>query len=162
MRNLVILLILFGFSTSVAGQTSVRTNIKAYTIKMKLDTNLKRIAIRNLIDIEKVDTNRSTTLFLSSYIDIDSVKVKERKLKFSRIGDTLCLQTGILKRIKLIFWYSIPIDSFMYDKAIVLTRGMRCCPYLHDNISVLKSEVTVPDGYKVYFSGTLDRRNAGE
>jgi hypothetical protein len=162
MRNLVILLILFGFSTSIAGQTSMRTNIKSYTIKMRLDTTLKRITIRNLIDIDKVDTNHCTNLFLSSDIEIDSVKVKERKLKFSRIGDTLCLQTGILKRSRLIFWYSIPVDSFKYGKAIVLTRGMKWCPYLHDNISVLKSEVTVPDGYKVYSTGILDRRNSGE
>ncbi|MFZ4522556.1 MAG: hypothetical protein ACOYNC_12680 [Bacteroidales bacterium] len=33
---------------------------------------------------------------------------------------------------------------------------MKWCPYLHDNISVLNSEVTVPSGYKVFSSGTLD------
>ena len=153
---------IFAFSASIAGQTSVGTNIKAYTIKMKLDTTLKRIEIRNLIDIEKVDTNRNTKLFLSSDIAIDSVKADGRKLKLSRAGDTLFLQMGILKRNLLTFWYSIPIDSFMYDKAIVLTRGMKWCPYLHDNISVLKSEVTVPNGYKVYSSGTLDSRNIGK
>ena len=129
---------------------------------MQLDTTLKRIIIRSLIDIEKVDTNRCTNLFLSSSIAIDSVKVNGRKLKFSRVGDTLCLEFGIFKRSKLIFWYSIPIDSFMYGKAIVLTRGMKWCPYLHDNISVLKSEVTVPNGYKVYSSGTLESRSIGE
>ena len=129
---------------------------------MKLDIGLKRIEIKNILDIEKVDTNRNTNLFLAPYIAIDSVKVKGRKLKFSRVGDTLYLKIDILKRSKLTFWYSIPIDSFMYDKAIVLTRGMKWCPYLDDNISALNSEVTVPNGYKVYSSGTLNSKSIGE
>lgn len=129
---------------------------------MRLDTVSKRIEVINLIVIEKVDTNRNTKLFLSPDIAIDSVKINGRKLNLSRVGDTLCLQMGIGKRCKLTFWYSIPIDSFMYDKAIVLTRGMKWCPYLHDNISALNSEVTVPNGYKVYSSGTLDSKNIKE
>jgi hypothetical protein len=162
MRILVILLLIVAFSSSVAGQTSMRTNIKAYTIKMKLETTLKRITIKNLIDIEKCDTNRNTKLFLSPDIAIDSVKINGRKLNLSRVGDTLCLQMGIGKRSKLTFWYSIPIDSFMNDKAIVLTRGMKWCPYLHDNISALNSEVTVPNGYRVYSSGILNSKNIKE
>jgi len=123
---------------------------------MKLDTDLRRIAVRSLIDIEKTDTDRNTRLFLSSEIEIDSAKADGRKLDLSRAGDTLFIQTGILQRFKLTFWYSIPTDSFMHGKAIVLTRGMKWCPYLHDNISELTSEVTVPPGFKVYSSGTFE------
>ena len=129
---------------------------------MKLDASLKRIAIRNQIDLEKLDTIRSTKLLLSSFIQIDSANVNGRKFKFSRTGDTLCLQIGILNTSKLTFWYSIPIDSFMYDKAIVLTRGMKWCPYLHDNISTLNSEVTIPVGYTVYSSGKLDSKSVDD
>ena len=53
MRNFAILLLIFAFSVSIAGQPSKMTNIRSYTIKMKLDTSLKRIAIKNLIDLEK-------------------------------------------------------------------------------------------------------------
>jgi hypothetical protein len=162
MRNFAILLLIFAFSVSVAGQTPMRTNIKSYTIKMKLDTISRRIEIRNLINIEKADTNRKSKLFLSSNIDIDSAKVNGRKLKLSRAGDTLCLQISIVKSNKLTFWYSIPIDLFTYDKAIVLTRGMKWCPYLQDNISALNSEVTVPVGYKVYSSGSLESKSMEE
>ena len=112
--------------------------------------------------MKKVDTNHNTKLFLASFIDIDSAKVNGRKLKYSRDGDTLCLQISIVKSNKLTFWYSIPIDSFMYDKAIVLTRGMKWCPYLQDNISALNSEVTVPVGYKVYSSGSLESKSMEE
>ena len=159
-RCLAILLLLFVFSASIVGQPSRMTNIRTYKITMKLDTISRRIAIRNEIDVEKVDTNRNPRLFLSSFIQIDSAIVNGRKLYLSRVGDTLCLHIGILKKSKLTFWYSIPIDSFIYDKAIVLTRGMKWCPYLHDNISVLNSEVTVPAGYKVYSSGTLASKSA--
>jgi len=162
MRNLVFLLMIFSFSASLEGQTIIGTNIKEYTIKMNLDTLSRKIDLRNVVDIEKVDTNRTTNLLLARYLTIDSVKAKGRKLNFFRAGDTLCMQTGMFKRSEFIFWYSIPIDSFMYDKVIVLTRGMKWCPYLHDNISVLQSEVTVPNGYKVYSSGTLDSKSIGE
>ena len=113
-RCLAILLLLFVFSASIVGQPSRMTNIRTYKITMKLDTISRRIAIRNEIDVEKVDTNRNPRLFLSSFIQIDSAIVNGRKLYLSRVGDTLCLHIGILKKSKLTFWYSIPIDSFIW------------------------------------------------
>ena len=162
MKNLPVLLLFLAFSALSAGQMPAGTNIRAYRIRMTLDTGLRRIAICSQVDVAKGDGSRNTSLILAHDITMDSARMNGRDLPFCRNGDTLCLLTGLLTNSRLTFWYSISTDSFMYDKAIVLTRGMKWCPYLHDNISTLHSEVTVPEGYRVYSSGTPGRRRPGK
>lgn len=152
--NLLILSVFIAFA-SVAQSTNTGFHIKSYDIKLKLDTTARKLEVENSILFNNLNSKTDSKVLFWKSIVVDSIRAAKHKIPFERKSDTLIFRSKSSGHLMLTFYYSLPIDSFMYDKAILLTRGMKWSPYLHDNISSLTSEVIVPKKYNVYSSGTL-------
>ena len=154
MKTNILLLILFSVAL-FARPNNAGFHIKSYNIKLKLDTTIRKLEVENSILFSNVNSMSNSKVLFWKSIDLDSIIVAKHKIPFERKSDTLIFRSKSSGKLMLTFYYSLPIDSFMYEKAILLTRGMKWSPYLHDNISSLTSEVIVPKKYNVYSSGTL-------
>lgn len=154
MKATLLLLILI-FVALFARPNTADFQIKSYDIKLTLDTATRKLEVKNSIFFNNLGTKSGSAVLFWNSIDIDSITVAAQKISFERNNDSLVFSSKLSGNMMLTFYYCLPIDSFMYDKAILLTRGMKWSPYLHDNISTLTSEVIVPKNYSVYSSGTL-------
>jgi hypothetical protein len=134
-------------------------NITAYNIVMRLDTVSRKLEIQTDIFIENQSTSKVIKLLFSDLMKIDKVMVNEDKFDYTHTNDTLFANVGSLNKIKLTINYTLPIDSFKNDKVIALTRAMKWCPFVRDNLSELNSKITLPKGYKAYSSGELISNN---
>ena len=154
MKSIILLLLTLISVTLSARSNRAEYDIRSYDIKLRLDTVSRKLNIENTIHFSNVNSLSSAKVLFWNSLVIDSIIVSKHKIPFERKGDTLIFRSNSSVNEALTFYYRLPIDSVMYGKAILLTRGMKWCPYIHDNISKLSSEVIVPGNYKVYSSGT--------
>jgi hypothetical protein len=160
MRYLALFFLLLSFSACIAENKTTLPHISAYTLTLRLDSASRKISTVARLEIENPHIGQKTALLFSHCITLDSAYLNSRNLDFSRSGDTLSFTPAKLKSGSLLFYYTIPADSFQFGKIILLTRAMKWCPYLHDNISSLNVSVTVPGGFSVYSSGVPGRMTA--
>lgn len=150
MKSVLIILVYFAFVTTAMANYP-EDKIKSYDIKMTFDSTSAKIIVRNTLLVRKPFNQN---FLFSRDIIIDSILAGKYRLKFHRQGDSLILDSKIAND-RMTFYYTFAVDSFLYDKVILLTRGMKWCPYVHDNISDLYAEVTVPKGYNVFGSSGM-------
>jgi len=159
MKNFILLLFLLIVFCSFQETKKPEVVITSYNIEMKLDTVLRKLDIQAVLHIENPDTAGVIQLLFSHRMKIDKAQVNGKPVNYKFANDTLSARVGSLNKIELTLNYSLPIDTFKHDKIFALSRGMKWCPYFHDNLSELNSKVTVPKGYKVYSSGELISNN---
>jgi hypothetical protein len=134
-------------------------DITSYNIVMKLDTVSRKLEIQTDMVIENPHTSKDIKLLFSDLMKIDKATINGNKLDYTHTNDTLFANVGSLNKIKLTLNYSLPIDSFKNDKMFALTRAMKWCPFVRDNVSELTLKITLPKGYKAYSSGELISNN---
>ena len=129
-------------------------NIQAYDISIYLDTTNRLLQIETLIKLEKPDSLNKIDFLFSDFASIEEVKLNARKTnKYVHDDDTLFIELLPLEKIDIFIVYSLPIDSFENDGNIILTRPMKWCPFVYDDISSLKMKIILPANYKAYSSG---------
>ena len=131
-----------------------KRNIQSYDINICLDTTNRLLRIETLIELEKpVSLNRVGFLF-SDFASIEEVKLNNRKTnKYVHDDNTLSIELLPLEKIDIFVIYSLPVDSFENDGNIILTRPMKWCPFVYDDISSLKMKIMLPTNYNAYSSG---------
>ena len=150
------------FTLSVFSQTASFGNNKknevdviSYNIEMNLDTISRKLDIHSDIFINNSDTTSDIHFLFRDWIKIDKALLNGMIINYTQNKDTLSVNVENMKNLKLTLDYTLPIDSFKQDKVIALTRAMKWCPFIYDDISELNSKITVPNGFNVYSSGTL-------
>ena len=129
-------------------------NIQSYDISIYLDTTNRLLQIETLIKLEKPDSLNKIDFLFSDFASIEEVKLNARKTnKYVHDNDTLFIELLPLEKIDIFIVYSLPIDSFENDGNIILTRPMKWCPFVYDDISSLKMKIILPANYKAYSSG---------
>jgi hypothetical protein len=158
MRNSIFFLILLIVFSSFYSIGKNEADVISYSIVMKLDTVARKLEVQNVINIENSGSSKICTFLFWNNIKINNAQLNGKNLDYKFDNDTLSVNIGSAKKIKLTLNYTIPIDSLItFHKygIIALTRGNWWCPFISDDISALHSKITVPGGFIVYSSGEL-------
>lgn len=154
-----ILLFLFFIPLFLFGKSKkTEIDILSYNVEMKLDTISRKLDIHTNIHIQNTDTTGVIKFLFCDWIKINKAQLNGKNIEYNRGKDTLLVHVDRLRKLNLTLDYTLPVDSFKQDKqekVISLTRAMKWCPFIYDDISELNSKITVPKGYKVYSSGDL-------
>jgi aminopeptidase N len=159
MKKSILFLVLFIVLCSFDRIKKNDIDITSYNIVMKLDTVSRKLEIQTDMLIEIPNTSKIIKLLFSDLMKIDKATINGNKLDYTHTNDTLFANVGSLNKIKLTLNYSLPIDSFKNDKMFALTRAMKWCPFVRDDVSELTFKITLPKGYKAYSSGELISNN---
>ncbi len=158
MKKLISFIILAISIYSCSRKSNHEIDIISYTINMNMDTISRKLDIKTEIEIHNTDTTGKIKFLFCDWIKINKAQINGNDIEFRRNNDTLIINTENYKSINLSFDYALALDSFIQDKqgqVFALTRALKWCPFIYDDISELCSNITVPKGYKVYTSGNL-------
>jgi hypothetical protein len=162
MRSYILVLVFLSFTFSAYSKVEKRVDVISYNINLKLDTNYRKLDIQANILIKNTDTTGVIKFLFCDWIKIKKAQLNGKNLVYSQSKDTLFLHIDSSPRLNLKLDYSLPIDSFKQDKVIALTRPMKWCPYIYDDICELNSDIIVPKEYSVYSTGNLLNMNTIE
>jgi len=131
-----------------------KLDIIKYEINLSLDTLKKSLIIESKIIINKPDSLKAITFLFSDLAIIESLKQNNQEIKkYSHKNDTLRIDSISDNKIVLYVNYTLPLDSFENNGNITLTRPMRWCPFIYDDISSLSTTIKLPDDYIAFSSG---------
>ena len=158
MKNIILFIACFVSLCSFGNNKKHGIDILSYNVEMHLDTISRKLDIHTDIRIQNTDTTDIVRFLFCDWIKINKAQLNDKSLEYRQGKDTLLIHVDRLRKLNLILDYTLPVDSFKQDKpgkVIALTRAMKWCPFIYDDISELNSKITVPKGYKVYSSGVL-------
>ena len=153
--NVVFILFIILFSCKNERNTKPKElDIISYDIKIQFDTLNKKLNIESIINFEKPDSLDKIDFLFLDFASIKEIKQNNTIDKdFIHQNDTLSIKVSNKNKIDLFIKYTLPIDSFGNNEIITLTRPMKWCPFVYDDISIFKTTTTVPANFKVYSSG---------
>ncbi len=159
MKKSILFLVLFIVLCSFDRIKKNDIDITSYNVVMKLDTVSRKLEIQTNIVLENPDTLKVVKLLFSHKMKINKAQINGKTLDYTFTNDTLFAKVGSINKMELILNYTLPIDSFKNDKMFALTRAMKWCPFVRDNVSELNLKIALPKGYKAYSSGELISNN---
>jgi hypothetical protein len=165
MKKTILIPVFFITLCSFGKSKKNEVDIISYNIEMNLDTISQKIDIHTDIRIQNTDTTGILKFLFCDWIKINKAQLNGKNIECHQGKDTLLVHVDRIRKLNLTLDYTLPVDSFKQDKkekVIALTRAMKWCPFIYDDISELNSKITIPKGYKVYSSGALLKYTEGE
>ena len=153
MKKTILIPVFFITLCSFGKSKKNEVDIISYNIEMNLDTISQKIDIHTDIRIQNTDTTGILKFLFCDWIKINKAQLNGKNIECHQGKDTLLVHVDRIRKLNLTLDYTLPVDSFKQDKkekVIALTRAMKWCPFIYDDISELNSKITIPKGYKVY------------